>query len=68
MASLQVESLSGLMAIAVQDMNNGNPLVSTYRFCAKRAATILRRLYGGVSTYQSPSIPIQIEKTIMLQI
>lgn len=61
-ASLQIESLSGLVALAAQDIKNGNPLVSTYEVCAKRAVGILRRLYGGVNTYQSPSIPVQIEE------
>jgi hypothetical protein len=62
LASLQVESLSKLLVIASEDLRNyGHLSTRDYENCAKRAASILGLLYGGVQTYTSQSIQVQIE-------
>lgn len=44
------------------------PLVGDYRDCAKNAAGILGRLYGGVkSTYRSWSPHIQIDQNQLVE-
>jgi hypothetical protein len=63
-ASLQTESLSSLVVETWKLLAKGKPLVSaTHRACAKSAAGILGRLYGGDgSTYRSQSCQCQIEQ------
>lgn len=62
LASLQVESLGGLIASTVGRVREGVPLSACHRECARRAAGILGRLYGGVATYRSWSPRAQIEQ------
>ncbi len=68
LASLQVESLGSLVSITARELEKGIPLVGDYRNCAKNAAGILGRLYGGVkSTYRSWSPHIQIDQNQLVE-
>jgi len=49
-ASLTVESLMGLISETVKHRRQGRPLSPAHSECVQRAAGILGRLYGGVST------------------
>jgi hypothetical protein len=62
LASLQVESLSGAISETAKQIGDGLPLSVGHRECARRAAGILGRLYGGVDTYRSWSPRVHIEQ------
>ena len=66
--SLQVESLCGLISLTAKNLQNGIPLHGCHRDCAKRAAGILGRLYGGVNTYRSWSPKAQIEQNKLVEV
>lgn len=62
-ASLMVESLTGLVSETARYLHQRRSLSSDHRECARHAAGILGRLYGGVpSTYRSWSPRIHIEQ------
>jgi hypothetical protein len=65
--SLQVESLSGLISVTAKRLRDGRSLNGSHRECAKRAAGILGRLYGGIDTYRSWSPRAQIEQNNLVE-
>jgi hypothetical protein len=66
MASLQVESLGGLVSATARQIRGGTALSPAHRECARRAAGILGRLHGGVETYKSSSPPAHIEQNDLI--
>jgi hypothetical protein len=60
--SLQVESLAGLVAFAARQLDQGMVLAQQQAACARRAAGLLGRLYGGVKTYRSRSPKLQMDQ------
>jgi hypothetical protein len=61
LTSLQVESLSRLLIIAAEDIENNKFSGITYTSLVRRAAANIRQLYGHTkATYASPSVEIQI--------
>lgn len=68
-ASLQVESLSGLVSQTAKQIRDMSPLSVTHRECARRAVGILGRLYGGLrSTYRSRSPRAHIEQNDLVMV
>lgn len=66
--SLQTESLSNFIEETAKWIRSGKTLSVTHRECARRAAGILGRLYGGAaSTYQSWSSRAQIEQNYFVE-
>lgn len=62
-ASLQVESLGGLIAETAQWLEEGKTLPTAHRECAQNAASILYGLYvGSDATYRSCSLKEQMEQ------
>jgi hypothetical protein len=62
LASMQVESLGGLLSETARQIQAGTPLSATHKECAKRAAVMMGLLYAGhSSTYRSWSPRVQIE-------
>jgi hypothetical protein len=61
-ASLTVESLVGLVVETAKCLNQGRPLPPAQQQCARHAAGILGRLYGGTNTYRSWSPITQIDE------
>lgn len=68
LASLQVESLSGLVAVTAKQIDEGAWLAASHQECARRAAGILGRMYGGVATYKSWSPRVQIEQNDLVPV
>lgn len=68
-ASLQTESLSGLVVETAKLLANGKAFLSNaHRTCAQLAAGILGRLYGGDgSIYRSQSCQVQIEQNNLVE-
>jgi hypothetical protein len=67
LVSLQVESLSGLISATAKQIGEGIALSACHRECARRAAGILGRLYGGVATYKSWSPRVHIEQNDLVK-
>jgi hypothetical protein len=62
-ASMTVESLTGLVAETMRMRQSGRSLSSDLRACARHAARILGQLYGGAeSTYGNASLLRQIDE------
>lgn len=63
LASMTVESLTGLASETIRLQQTGRPLSSDFRTCARNAARILGQFYGGAeSTYGNMSLLRQIEE------
>ena len=69
LASLQVESLGGLVSETAKQIQAGKALAVTHRECARRAVGILGRLYGGaISTYRTWSPRAHIEQNDLVAV
>jgi hypothetical protein len=68
LASMQVESLAGLIRQTARQIEQGIALSATQRDCARRAAGTLGRLYGGTSTYRSWSCKAHIEQNDLVPV
>lgn len=62
LASMQVESLGGLVMKTAAMLHAGVPITSTQEQCARLAVGILGRLYGGMNSYRSASVRRQMLK------
>ena len=62
LASLQVDSLLGLMGVTDESIRSGDSLATAHWDLAKLGSDLLGRLYGGArTTYRSSSIRAQID-------
>jgi hypothetical protein len=62
LATMQVESLTGLAVESKEQLEEGGWVSPLHRECARHGVDLLGRLYGGVGTYRSCSPRAQLEQ------